>query len=73
MGANEAATAMGVALALLALGVWCVRKNTRSEKAPVPTEYSEAEIRELYSALSFAKSSAPFRHAGRAHYDSREQ
>jgi hypothetical protein len=73
VGANEAALAMGVALAIIALGVWWARKNKHVEKAAVPTEYSEAEIRELYSALSLARSSAPFVRTGGSHFDSRDQ
>jgi hypothetical protein len=61
IGSTEAAAVVWTALILVGLLLFRFRKSKRMEKAPVPTEYSEIEVREIYAALSLAKSAAPFR------------
>jgi hypothetical protein len=60
-GSAEAAKVMWVALVVVGLVLLWFRKPRHVEKASVPTEYSEVEIREILTALTVAKSTAPFR------------
>ena len=61
LGSTEAAALVWTALAFVGLMMLWVQKSKRTDKAPVPTEYSEAEVREMFAALTLAKSGAPFR------------
>lgn len=61
IGSTEAAAIVWTALILIGLFLLWFQKSKRVEKGPVPTEYSETEVREIYAALSLAKSAAPFR------------
>ena len=61
VGSTEAAAIVWTALILIGLLLLWFQKAKHVEKAPVPTEYSEIEVREIYAALSLAKSAAPFR------------
>ena len=61
IGSTEAAAVVWTALILIGLVLLWLKKSKRVEAAPVPTEYSEIEVREIYAALSLAKSAAPFR------------
>jgi hypothetical protein len=63
IGSTEAAAIVWVTVFVVGLVLLWFRKASRTEKAPVPTEYSEFDVREMYSALSLAKSAAPFRTA----------
>ena len=61
IGSTEAAAVVWTALVCIGLLLLWFQKSKRVEKGPVPTEYSELEVREIYAALSLAKSAAPFR------------
>ena len=61
IGSTEAAALVWTTLVIVGLLLLWFQKSKHVEKAPVPTEYSELEVRELYAALSLAKSAAPFR------------
>lgn len=61
VGSTEAAAIVWITLIVIGLALFWYQKANRVEKAPVPTEYSELEVREIYAALSLAKSTAPFR------------
>ncbi len=61
MGSAEAAKVMWIILVVVGLAVLWFRKPRHAEKAPVPTEYSEMEIREIFTALTVAKTTALLR------------
>ena len=61
MGSAEAAKAMWITLICIGLAWLWFRKPRHVEKKVVETEYSEVEVRELFTALTAAKSAAPFR------------
>jgi len=52
---------MWIGLVVVGLALLWFRKPRHVTKAPVPTEYSEVEIREMFTALTLARSTAPFR------------
>ena len=56
IGSTEAATVVWITLIVIGLGLLWFRKSNRAEKAPVETEYSELEVREMYAARSTARS-----------------
>ena len=64
MGSAEAAKAMWLALVCIGVTWLWFRKPKHTEKRVVETEYSEVEIRELFTALTAAKTAAPFRRVG---------
>ena len=61
IGSTEAAALVWTTLVVVGLLLLWFQKSKHVEKAPVPTEYSELVVREIYAALSLAKSRAPFR------------
>ena len=69
-GSAEAAKVMWVVLAIIAGCIFLVRKTKGVGKAAVQTEYSEADLREIYTALSLAKNSAGARRNDAARFSS---